>query len=120
MSDPKANNPSRSQIPEKDNEGFLLDPAAWSRELALEIAAEEKILLTPEHWVVIDFVRERYEERHVVPEARAVLKHLKERANGEEDKASRRYLYSLFPFGYGQQACKIAGMRKPLKLMLDV
>lgn len=29
-------------------------------------------------------------------------------------------LYALFPHGYGQQACRIAGMRKPLKLMLDV
>jgi len=29
-------------------------------------------------------------------------------------------LYALFPYGYGQQACKIAGMRKPLKLMLDI
>ncbi len=26
----------------------------------------------------------------------------------------------LFPYGYGQQACKIAGMRKPLKLMRDI
>ena len=30
------------------------------------------------------------------------------------------YLYQLFPRGYGQQACKFAGMRKPRKLMLDV
>ena len=29
-------------------------------------------------------------------------------------------MYALFPRGYGQQACKIEGMRKPLKLMLDV
>jgi tRNA 2-thiouridine synthesizing protein E len=36
------------------------------------------------------------------------------------DRANRRYLYRLFPRGYGQQACKIAGMRKPRKLMLDV
>jgi sulfur relay (sulfurtransferase) DsrC/TusE family protein len=30
------------------------------------------------------------------------------------------YLYQLFPRGYGQQACKFAGMRKSRKLMLDV
>ena len=34
--------------------------------------------------------------------------------------ATRRYVYDLFPYGYGQQACKIAGMRKPLKLLLDL
>ena len=120
MGDLQTRSSSRFKIPERDNEGFLLDPSLWDRDVALNIAAEEKILLTPEHWVVINFVREHYEARQVVPEARAVLKHLKERANGEKDKASRRYLYGLFPFGYGQQACKIAGMRKPLKLMLDV
>jgi tRNA 2-thiouridine synthesizing protein E len=37
-----------------------------------------------------------------------------------EDEATRKFLYPLFPYGYGQQACKIAGMRKPLKLMLDI
>jgi tRNA 2-thiouridine synthesizing protein E len=38
----------------------------------------------------------------------------------DAEKATRKYVYQLFPYGYGQQACKIAGMRKPLKLMLDV
>jgi sulfur relay (sulfurtransferase) DsrC/TusE family protein len=37
-----------------------------------------------------------------------------------KDKATRRHLYQRFPRGYGQQACKFAGMRKPRKLMLDV
>jgi sulfur relay (sulfurtransferase) DsrC/TusE family protein len=37
-----------------------------------------------------------------------------------KDKATRQYLYQLFPRGYGQQACKFVGMRKPRKLMLDV
>ena len=104
MDNPQAAGTSRSGALARDNEGYLLDPAVWDRAIALEIAAEEKILLTPEHWVVIDFVREYYETRHVVPEARTVLKHLKEQANGEKEKATRRYLYRLFPYGYGQQA----------------
>ena len=103
---------------ERDNEGYLLDPAEWDEGIALEIAAEINIQLSPEHWAVINFVREFYEAQRVVPETRTVLKHLKEQVNGE--KATRRYLYGLFPYGYGQQACKIAGMRKPLKLMLDI
>ncbi len=37
-----------------------------------------------------------------------------------KEKATRKFLYELSPYGYGQQACKIAGMRKPRKLMLDV
>jgi len=37
-----------------------------------------------------------------------------------EDRASRRYLHRLFPYGYGCQVCKIAGMTMPRKVMLDV
>jgi len=66
----------------------------------------------------VQYVRDNFEQRQSVPEARHVLKYLQEQLG--RDKATRKYLYSLFPYGYGQQACKIAGMRKPRKLMLDV
>ena len=102
----------------KDNEGYLLDPTEWEESLALQIAEVETIQMTEDHWIVVKFVREYFEKNQSVPELRKVLKHLKE-SHGKE-KATRKHVYSLFPYGYGQQACKIAGMRKPLKLMLDV
>lgn len=101
-----------------DEEGYLLDPADWDRDVASTIAQHEGIDLTPEHWLVIDFIRAHYEEHQSVPENRRLLKHIRERLG--TDKASRGYIHRLFPYGYGQQACKIAGMRKPRKLMLDV
>ncbi len=101
-----------------DEEGFLLDCADWSQSLAEVVASDLKIDMTPEHWMVVNYVREHFEERQSVPEARFVLKAMK-RELGEE-KSTRKYLYKLFPYGYGQQACKIAGMLKPRKLMLDV
>lgn len=102
----------------RDNEGYLLDPSQWSEQLAQSIAIEEDIELERDHWHIINFVREYYEDNQSVPEARTLLKYLKNTL--DDDRSTRRYLYSLFPYGYGQQACKIAGMRKPLKLMLDV
>ena len=102
----------------KDNEGFLLDPSDWDENLALDLAAQESIELSDDHWAVVRFVREYYELNDTVPEARTLLKHLK--AELGESRATRKFLYALFPYGYGQQACKIAGMRKPLKLMLDI
>lgn len=102
----------------RDNEGYLLDPSQWSERLATEIAAEENIELGDDHWLIVRFVREYYDSYQTVPETRTLLKHL--RTALDSDRSTRRYLYSLFPYGYGQQACKIAGMRKPLKLMLDV
>lgn len=74
--------------------------------------------MTAERWNVVNFVREFYEANHSVPEARVLLKAMAQRMGKEQ--ATRKYLYKLFPYGYGQQACKIAGMRKPKKLMLDV
>lgn len=101
-----------------DNEGFLLNPEDWDRPIAQGLADQLGINMSPDHWFVVDFVREYFERNQRVPEARHALKAIKE--NHGKEKGTRKYLYQLFPFGYGQQACKIAGMRKPLKLMLDL
>ena len=110
--------PRKVEMPETDEEGFLLDPSDWTPELARVIAQMEDLPLTDERWLVVSYVRETFEQRQSVPEARHVLKYMQEKLGS--DRATRKYLYSLFPYGYGQQACKIAGMRKPRKLMLDV
>lgn len=101
-----------------DDEGYLLDPADWNEDIALKLAKAVNVDLDEERWAVVRFVREYCEERQSVLEARHLLKALKSRPG--ETRATRRYLYRLFPYGYASQACKIAGMRKPLKLMLDV
>ena len=103
---------------ETDEEGFLLDPGEWNETVAQHIAEGERLDLNTPRWEIVRFVRDHFESRGTVPEARAVLKILGERHG--KDKATRKYLYELFPYGYGQQACKIAGMCKPRKLMLDV
>ena len=102
----------------RDEEGFLLDAQDWRPDMIDAIAAEDDLEMTPERREIVDYIRTYFEENLSVPEARILLKHL--RAIWGEQKATRRYLYVLFPRGYGQQACKIAGMRKPRKLMLDV
>lgn len=98
--------------------GYLLDPAEWNEQVALALAAREDIELGPDHWATIVFVREWYEERQAVPEARWLLKAMKQRLG--EEKGTRRYLHRLFPHGYGPELCKIAGMTMPRKIMLDV
>ena len=103
---------------ELDDEGYLLNTNDWSPEVAELLAREMDIELTDERLEIVHFVREHFEERECIPEMRTLLKTLRER-HGKEI-ATRKYVYTLFPYGYGQQACKIAGMRKPRKLMLDV
>jgi TusE/DsrC/DsvC family sulfur relay protein len=95
----------------RDSEGYLLDPNDWTPRLAAQLAAEEGLDLTDERWYVITYIRDYFDGHASIPEARALLRHL-----GKEwvsDRAARRYLYHLFPKGYGRQACKIAGMGGP-------
>jgi tRNA 2-thiouridine synthesizing protein E len=102
----------------RDNEGFLLHPQDWSVAVAHAIALEGGQELGERHWEIIHFIRDHFEQTEMVPEARKVLRFM--RGKWGEAEATRKSLYRLFPTGYGQTACKIAGMRKPLKLMLDV
>lgn len=103
---------------DRDEEGFLEDASDWHPGLVEAFAAEDGLELTPERREIINYIREYYESNQIVPEARTILKHMQ--SIWGKERATRRYLYQLFPRGYGQQACKIAGMRKPRKLMLDV
>jgi len=94
-----------------DFEGYLVDPAQWNEQVAEELARQEHIVLTDEHRAVIRFMREYYDQHHIAPDARHVMKHLA-KVKGAGSKG-RNDLFVLFPYGYVKQACKIAGMRKP-------
>jgi dissimilatory sulfite reductase related protein len=94
-----------------DEEGYLVDPESWTPEVAERIAEEEGISLGEEHWAVIRFIREYYDEHQVAVDARFVIKFLDEQF-GYGDKA-HNHLFELFPYGYVKQACRVAGMRRP-------
>lgn len=96
-------------LPARDDEGYLLDPYDWNEQVARALAAEEGITLNAEHDDVLRFMRTYYEARQIAPDARFVLHHLAERWGSK----ARKKLFELFPYGYVQQACKIAGMRRP-------
>ena len=86
-----------------DEEGYLVNPEEWSEAIASDLARQEDIVLTEEHWSAIRFMRDFYIEHQVAPDARFVIRHLGE----------RNRLFELFPYGYVKQACKIAGMKRP-------
>lgn len=94
---------------ETDDEGYVLDPQTWSRELSEAIAAEEGIALTDEHWQVIDYMRDEYAAHGHTPNFRNMLKGYAEIKPGTDSKA----LYALFPTGPAKQAAKVAGLPQP-------
>lgn len=91
-----------------DNEGYLVDPSEWTEDWARNAARSMNIVLTPQHWEAIRFMRRYYDEHQVPADARFVIRHLQETLG-----ASRNRLFELFPYGYPGQACLIAGMRRP-------
>ncbi len=96
-------------LPERDAEGYLIEPADWNETIAEALAAEENITLNHDHWDALRFMREYYEEHQVAADARYVIKHLGLRYGREAQKK----LFELFPYGYVKQACKLAGMKRP-------
>ena len=97
------------KLPDLDEEGYLVEPAEWNEAVAEQLARAEDVKLTDEHWDVIRFMREYYEEHQIAPDARYVIKHLSNRLGAD----ARNALFKLFAYGYGRQACKIAGMKRP-------
>ena len=96
---------------ETDEEGYLLNLADWTKEAAEHLAEEEKVPLSENHWEVINFLREYYNEYQIAPAVRVLTKAIGKQLGPE--KGNSKYLYELFPYGPAKQACKIAGLPKP-------
>jgi tRNA 2-thiouridine synthesizing protein E len=96
---------------EIDAEGYLIEPDDWDETAAVQLAASEGVELTDEHWKVLSFMRSYYDEHRVAADARFVVKFIAEEMS--LGRQARNYLFKLFPYGYVQQACKIAGMKRP-------
>ena len=98
-----------------DKEGYLLDSALWTTEVAEHIASIENIEMTQERWQMVTFVREFYQTYDTSPAMRALVKALQNEYG--PDKGNSRYLYKLFPKGPAKIATKLAGLPKPAKCL---
>ncbi len=90
---------------EIDEDGNLKNLADWDKEIAMELAKQEDLEeLTDRHWIVIDFMRNVYQEKGDAPSIRKLTK---------ESGVETKELYKLFPKGPAKKAAKIAGLPKP-------
>ncbi len=85
-------------------EGYLEDFGQWSKDIATEIAKEQGINLTEDHWKVLLYIQEQYENG--VP--------LSIRKIGKSGVVSIKEFYQLFPDGPLKKASMIAGIPKPV------
>ena len=96
---------------ETDEEGYLVNLDDWTEDAALELAKSENVEMTENHWEVVNFLREYYDEFQIAPAVRVLTKAIGKKFGKE--KGNSKYLYELFPYGPAKQACKIAGLPKP-------
>jgi tRNA 2-thiouridine synthesizing protein E len=95
-----------------DERGYLARADDWNEPLAAHMAALDGIALGAEHWVVIRFLRRYHAEFRMAPGMRLLLKALAAELGPEW--ATSRKLYRLFPEGPAKQACRYAGLPKPV------
>ncbi len=88
-----------------NEEGFMTNPAEWTKEIAEELAKEEGIdCLTDAHWKVIDFSRESAKDSGKAPTLRTIT---------AGAGVSTKELFMLFPKGPAKKVARIAGLGKP-------
>jgi len=96
---------------EVDEEGYLMDPENWNKELAAYMAKTDGLDLSDAHWEVINFLREYFQKYQIAPMIKILTKELAKTMG--KDKGNTKYLYELYPAGPAKQACRYAGLPKP-------
>jgi tRNA 2-thiouridine synthesizing protein E len=89
---------------EFDQDGFMVDPNAWTPEIGEAIAQSIGIELTDRHWIVINFARKEFETKGEPPTLRRITK---------TTSVDTKEIYQLFPGGPAKIAAKISGLGKP-------
>jgi tRNA 2-thiouridine synthesizing protein E len=86
------------------------DLAHWNRYVSMQLADNEGIELSSEHWDVVVFLRQYYLD-HGWPARTDELTRVLDAAF--EEQGGSRYLYRLFPRGPLAQGTRIAGLPVP-------
>jgi TusE/DsrC/DsvC family sulfur relay protein len=88
-----------------NEEGYMTNPAEWTKEIAVEMAKEEGLVdLTPAHWKVIDYARQSAVQSGAAPTLRTITSNA---------GVTTKELFTLFPKGPAKKVARIAGLGKP-------
>ncbi len=77
----------------------------WNRNIAINIAFKENIILNIYYWRIIFYFRFYYLKNKIIPNTRNLLNFLNKRYNY---KYNSLYLFKLFPKGVIKQITKIS------------
>jgi TusE/DsrC/DsvC family sulfur relay protein len=85
------------------DEGYFTNPSQWTKEIAVEIAKEEKIILTDQHFAIMEFLRNKVINGET----------LSIRSINHSGVIDVKTFYQLFPGAPLKKATRIAGIPKP-------
>ena len=92
-----------------DSEGYIFHQDDWSEDFTQAQAEAEGLELTKEHWDVVYFLRNYFEDHRVQCEVRKMVKYFKKEWGPE--KGNSTYLHRIFPRGGPQkQGNRLAGL----------
>ena len=95
---------------EFDGEGYLIEFSDWDKEVGQVLAESEKIVMTQDHWTVVQLMRDYYAEHQVIPIARDFTALMAESLGST--KGNSKYLATLFPTEQLKQCAKVAGLTR--------
>jgi tRNA 2-thiouridine synthesizing protein E len=98
-----------------DEQGFLLDLDDWSEDFARALAQRDGVELYVNHWELIWYFRDYYQETQSLPTMHKMVLELgKHRGPRFSDrKAYEQHIYRLFPAGPVYEICRLAGLPMP-------
>lgn len=93
---------------ETDDNGNLVNYQDWDRDVAQALAAIEAIELTQEHWDVLEYLRDEFQNNNgSQPMERQINKDMGKRWG---KTVSSKDLYKLFPLAPSKQGNRVAGL----------
>lgn len=99
---------------ETDAQGFLCHLDEWSESYTRELAQKDHLELYNDHWELIYYFREYYEEHLNSPTMHTLVRDFGNKKERFRDrKAYEKHIYSLFPFDPVHEICKLAGLPLP-------
>lgn len=94
-----------------DKDGYLRQLGDWDMEVAEALARLDSISLTPEHWAVINLVRQFHQEFGLSPATRPLVKYVGQHLGA--DKGKSLYLMTLFGGKPALTVSRLGGLPRP-------
>lgn len=92
------------ELPERDGDGYLIEPDNWTPEIARAMAAADEVEIDDVKWEQILKAREYYDENGVVPPIRKFSKYI---------GADQKEMFKMWMTGPMKPITKYGGLPKP-------